>query len=129
MRRSGTNSHYAACLRFRELRQNGRNKWQEILDGVARRDKNEHEEARVRKVLLEFEILVGGEEDFNPGFHRSLEKLAVGRARPSLLLNRSDLVTWQLASQLPWELLVKQQAHEPLARHAPPRAPPRPVRE
>ena len=54
----GRNAHHAAGLRVRYLRENTGNKRKEILEGVARCDKNQHEEARARKVLLKLYVLI-----------------------------------------------------------------------
>ena len=73
----GVDPYHPAGLRVLHLRQDTGNKRDEIFECVARRDKNEHEEARLSKVLLKLKVLIRGDEDLIARFCRSPEELAV----------------------------------------------------
>lgn len=64
-----------------------------------------------RGFLLELQIPVGGDEDFEPVRCGPAQQLAIGQPGPALLLNRANVMTPQLASQLARQLLIEQNAH------------------
>ena len=96
-RGSGSNAHYLAGSNPCDCQKRGRNKGSEILESDARRNENNDTEPRPSQVLLELEVPVSRDEDFEPGVRGSLKQLAVLQTRPTLLLHRANLMPCELA--------------------------------
>lgn len=91
---------------------------QQILERIAHPAQYDNADLPLRDVLLKLKILIAGDEDAETGGLRGVEQRAVFKPRPRLLLNGSNLVANQERPELPWELLIGQNAHAPLPLHA-----------
>ena len=86
---------------------------EEVFKRVAPSRENEDAKGGMCQVLLELKVLVGGYKDLEPGGGRTSRRLAVSQARPAFRLYGMDLVT----NELPRQLLIEQNAHEPSKPH------------
>jgi hypothetical protein len=87
--------------------QGRRNTGEEIFERAARGLKNENEETGRCEVLLVLEALISGYEHLKTACSRALKQFAILQPGPALLLRRTDRVTCQVSSQLPWQLLIE----------------------
>ena len=94
---SGGNARYLAGSHPCDCQKRSRNKRSQILESDARRNENNDTEPRPSQVLLELEVPVSRDEDFEPGVRGSLKQLAVFQTRPTLLLHRANLMPCELA--------------------------------
>jgi len=94
---SGGNPRYLAGSHACDCQKRSRNKRSQILESDARRNENNDAEPRPSQVLLELEVPVSRDEDFEPGVRGSLKQLAVLQTRPTLLLHRANLMPCELA--------------------------------
>lgn len=105
-----------------------RNKRQQILKRVARSNQNYDSKPRLRKILLELKILIGGEKDLETRIGCSAQEFSVLEARPTLLLDRTYVVPGKLSRQLTRKLLIEQHAHRHSRPHVRLQAPRSPAR-
>ena len=77
------------------------------------------------QILLVLKIPVSGDEDREPGSPCLCEQCAVLEPGLGLLLHRPDLVARKVPRELPWQLLIEENAHERSQPRGPPRGRPR----
>ena len=83
----------------------------ERLETVAFRHQNDHRNRQRFQVLLEFDVLVGGENrlEFSG---RLLEERTVAQASPAHLRDGSNVVAHEEIRQWPGERFIEQESHE-----------------
>jgi hypothetical protein len=73
--------------------------------------RNDDEQAGGFQVLLELEILVAGDQDFEACGEGLAEERTVLQARPALLLSRSNVVADEVRRELARQLFIEKNAH------------------
>ena len=86
---------------------------------------DQRKEILVGQILLVLKIPVSGDEDREPGSPCLCEQCAVLEPGLGLLLHRPDLVARKVPRELPWQLLIEENAHERSQPRGPPRGRPR----
>jgi len=97
-----------------------RHQRREILDGIACGNQDDDSEINASKVLLILKIVIGSHERREPRLGGLPKQCAILCARPTLLLNGPDLVTYEIGRQLARQLLIDQNAHGNSAPRAQP---------
>jgi hypothetical protein len=70
---------------------------EQIPQRVARGNENEDAQSRPREILLELQIAIRGQEDFEPVGGGASQQLAVSDAGPALLLHRADAMASKIS--------------------------------
>jgi hypothetical protein len=95
----------------------------ELLDTIGFRQHEDHADTRRSKVLLEFEILVHGEQGLEVFRDHQAQQLTVAFRRPPHVNDVADVVPNQISPQWARDALIEQQQQELRSSHGQVRVP------
>jgi len=107
LRPSATNSNELTRSDFGERFENPRREGSEFLDAIGVRKHYDDADTRGLQILLEWEILVDGEQDVESlGQHES-QQVAISLAVPAHINNVANIVAFQVRLQRPRNTLIE----------------------
>ena len=106
-----------------ECSENLRHERPELLDTVGLRQHEDHSDTQRSEVLLEFEILVHGEQGLKVFRDHQPQQLTVAFRRPPHVNDVADVVPNQISPQWPRDAPIEQQQHELRSSHGQVRVP------
>lgn len=126
----GLNSKHLAWLNDADCANRGwhegRKVFKRIADGA---EYDDDDELSLAEILLKREVAISSQQHGEAGRFSGIEQLPVLEPSPGLLLDRPNVMPNQEGSELPGQLLVKQDAHVRSRPHGRLPARQRPARE
>jgi len=107
----GLNSKHLGWLNGADRANRGWHERHEIFKGIANGAEYDNSEFSLAEILLKLEVAVSRQQHGEAGRFGGVEQLPVLEPSPGLLLDGPNVVPEQEWSELPGELLVKQDAH------------------